>query len=399
MNIAFVYESVLPERGGCETYIADLARRLAVDRHETHLYACRWDAKALPQGMRFHPIAPVGGPRFLRPWRFAGRALRVMAGHAHDATIGFDKTFGQDILYPLGGLHSASFDHNLRKHKSKLTRGLTRLLKTFDLAHWSFKRLERTQYLGPYDSQIVVNSDMVRRHFAEYLGISEDDIRVVPSAIDPGRFVQHDRLRLRAAGRERWKIAPEHVVGLFVGKNPRLKGLPPLLNAMRRLIDRPEFNGRPPRLRLLVCGNDDTRPFEREARRLGIRDYVRFAGDYGDIRSAFFSADFLVHPTFYDPCSLVVLEALACDLPVITSRFNGAAELLHPLQEGFVIDDPHDAERLAWSLLQMLDPARRRLCAEAARRTSAQWNFERHYQQMLEVFHDVAARKRRRLSA
>ena len=31
------------------------------------------------------------------------------------------------------------------------------------------------------------------------------------------------------------------------------------------------------------------------------------------------AADFLVHPTFYDPCSLVVLEALACGLPIITT--------------------------------------------------------------------------------
>src|SRR5260221_537655 len=120
MNIAFVYENVLPERGGCETYIADLARRLVVDRHETHLYA--------------------------------RRALRALEGHTHDVTIGFDKTFGQDILYPLGGLHSASSEQNVRKHAGKAARFFTRLLKAVDPAHWSFKRLERTQYLGSYNS-------------------------------------------------------------------------------------------------------------------------------------------------------------------------------------------------------------------------------------------------------
>ena len=39
MKIAFCYESVLPARGGCETYIADLARRLAAGRYEVHLFA------------------------------------------------------------------------------------------------------------------------------------------------------------------------------------------------------------------------------------------------------------------------------------------------------------------------------------------------------------------------
>src|SRR5262245_45238435 len=90
MNIAFCYESVLPARGGCETYIADLARRLPADRHEVHLYACRWDEAALPRGMHFHQIAPVGGLRFLRPWRFAKRCLYALAGNRHDVTIGFD---------------------------------------------------------------------------------------------------------------------------------------------------------------------------------------------------------------------------------------------------------------------------------------------------------------------
>ena len=50
-----------------------------------------------------------------------------------------------------------------------------------------------------------------------------------------------------------------------------------------------------------------------------------------EMRNAYFAADFLVHPTFYDPCSLVVLEALACGLPVITTRANGASELLRTL--------------------------------------------------------------------
>ena len=47
MRIAFCYENVLPH-GGCATYIADLSRRLVVDGHEVHLYACRWDSSGGP---------------------------------------------------------------------------------------------------------------------------------------------------------------------------------------------------------------------------------------------------------------------------------------------------------------------------------------------------------------
>src|SRR5436305_1435543 len=48
MDIALCYESVIPAKGGAETYIGDLSRRLARDGHAVHLYATRWDAVARP---------------------------------------------------------------------------------------------------------------------------------------------------------------------------------------------------------------------------------------------------------------------------------------------------------------------------------------------------------------
>jgi UDP-glucose:(heptosyl)LPS alpha-1,3-glucosyltransferase len=67
---------------------------------------------------------------------------------------------------------------------------------------------------------------------------------------------------------------------------------------------------------------------------------------------------------------------------------------MHPPREGLLIDDPHDHRKLAGCLKQMLDPARRSSCAQAARRTSAQWTFEHHYRQMMTVFNEAAARKK-----
>src|SRR5262245_65958836 len=84
MDVAFCYESVVPARGGCETYIADLARRLARDGHAVHLYACRWDADRLPAEMRFHRLSAPRRQRFLRPWRFAAACERALAGTRHD---------------------------------------------------------------------------------------------------------------------------------------------------------------------------------------------------------------------------------------------------------------------------------------------------------------------------
>lgn len=386
MNIAFCYESVLPERGGCETYISDLARRLVADRHQVHLYACRWDASALPEEMEFHQIPQLWGPRSLRPWRFAWACLKALQGQRHDVSIGFDKTFGQDVLYPQGGLHSASAEYNLRKYPGKLLAGLARLVKYCDLAHWSYSLLEAKQYLGDKPPLILVNSEMVRHHFQHYLKISASNLCVLRSSIDACKFVVADRPRRRIEFREQLDIPVEETVGLCVAMNYRLKGLEPLLHAVALLPDAARF-------RLLVAGSPKTGKYERLASRLGIDHRVLFLGPRRDINNCYFAADFLVHPTFYDPCSLVVLEALACGLPVITTHYNGASELLQPPDEGFVVDNPHDHARLAQCLEQLLDPARRLACAQAARRAAARWTFDHHYRQLVEIFREVAERK------
>jgi len=385
MNIALCYESVLPARGGCETYIADLARRLVGDAHDVHLYAWRWDPAALPDAVSIHPLPQPRGPRSLRPWRFSAACAAALRRAGHDVSVGFNKTWGQDVLYPQGGLHAASAEYNLRKYRSRLARGLARLTKAFDLAHWSFSWLDRRMYFGADRPLVVVNSHMVQRHFEHYHGVGPEHLRLVRSAIDPQRFSGHDRGRQRHLWRLRWGIEPQETVALFVAMNYRLKGLVPLLHAVHVLRHHP--------LRLVVVGRPRTRSYERLARRLGIERQVTFTGPSRQMKDCYFASDFLVHPTFYDPCSLAVLEGLACGLPVITTRYNGASELLDPPRDSYVLADPHDHALLAGCMRQLLDPERRSACARAVRQTAARWTFEDHYRQMLQVFAEAAARK------
>jgi UDP-glucose:(heptosyl)LPS alpha-1,3-glucosyltransferase len=392
MNIALCHESVLPRRGGCETYIASLAHRLVADGHEVHLYARRHDASALPSGLRCHRVDLPRFPRFLRPWFFGAACRQLLTDAGHAVSIGFDKVAGTDVLYLQGGVYAASVDFNLLKYPSPHVRRCLRWLKWLDLAHLSFLALERQQF-GRTETLQVAISNMTRRHMVSWYGVEPDNLRVLRVAPLSERFDEHDRPRRRHEARQHWNLVPQQVTALFAGMNYRLKGLEPLLHAMHRLGTKAPA--------LVVVGTSETASFERLARRLGLADRVRFAGYCPDMRNAYFAADLLVHPTFYDPCSNVVLEALACGLPVITTRNNGASELLRPVgergvcAEGLVLDDPHDHARLAWCLEQMLDPARRAACARAARQTAADWTFEDHYQGLLAILEEAAERKRR----
>ena len=386
LDIALCYESVLPTRGGAETYIGDLARRLAKDGHTVHLYACRWDANSLPIGTQFHQLNVPSGPRFLRPGRFAQACEQALALAKHDVTVGFDKTWGQDVLYPQGGLHAASRHHNLLKFSGLLARKFGSLGKFFDLASWSFAKLERKQYLGTIKPIIVVNSRMVQRHFQQFYAIDPAQVRVVHSAIDPGRFASEDRLMRRQQQRAEWGVTPDEPVGLFVAMNYRLKGLAPLLHGIAAVPNQQRF-------RIAIVGHPKFAKYQRLATQLGIQDRVLFLGFRADPKDSYFAADFLVHPTFYDPCSLVALEALACGLPVITTQYNGASELLTVPDNGIVIQDPHNATELGSAITTMLNPDYRRRATQSARQAANAWTFEHHYAALLDVFAQVKARK------
>jgi UDP-glucose:(heptosyl)LPS alpha-1,3-glucosyltransferase len=70
---------------------------------------------------------------------------------------------------------------------------------------------------------------------------------------------------------------------------------------------------------------------------------VRFLGSVDRVADLYLAADFFLFPTFYDPGSLVVAEAMYFGLPVVTTRQNGASEMMTDGEHGFIL--PH-----AWDL-------------------------------------------------
>jgi glycosyltransferase involved in cell wall biosynthesis len=74
---------------------------------------------------------------------------------------------------------------------------------------------------------------------------------------------------------------------------------------------------------------------------------VLFLGSLSHIQNALAATDAAVLPTFYDPSSRFILEALAAGKPVITTRYNGACDLFENKKHGIIIDSPEDVSSLA----------------------------------------------------
>ncbi|HSH93252.1 MAG TPA: glycosyltransferase family 4 protein, partial [Roseimicrobium sp.] len=190
-------------------------------------------------------------------------------------------------------------------------------------------------------------------------------------------------------------IKDDEFVMLFVGSGWERKGLNFLLRAVEQLnlmanepAEETEDSTPLPRaikhVRLLVVGKG------RKPR--GAPDNVLFAGPMSNVEDAYAAADLFTFVPIYEPSSNVVYEALAAGLPVITSSFNGAGEVLQPGVNGTVVKDPSDIGAIIEAILYWM--AHR---FSVPRTDTAALSLERNVAETLRVLELAAAERKKRL--
>ena len=394
MRLAICLERVEPRRGGAETYVADLCRRLIGAGCSVELFAESWDEQALHPSVVRRRVESRGWNRRARIWSFARNAEAALAEarDRYDCSIGFINTWAQDLLIPQGGVHPASLECNSKRFPAGWRRAFYKALKRSNPKFGQYLAIEREQYRPDRETMVVAVSRMVQGHLETYYQVPRDRTRIIPNAIDASRFAADDTSALRSRVRGEFGLARDDLVGLFVGHNFWLKGLAPLLEALaERRRDQPR--ARP--IQLLVCGGGKLAPFRKRVERLGLSDVVKLAGFYPDVRACYWASDFFVSPTYYDPCSLVAFEALACGLPVITTTCNGAGEVLTPGRDGFVISEPDDRPALRAALERMTDDEDRVRMSRAAMDLGRAQSFDKHLERLLAAIEETAERRER----
>lgn len=139
------------------------------------------------------------------------------------------------------------------------------------------------------------------------------------------------------------KETDDSVFFLFVANNFRLKGLAALIKAMHLTTER---NASCPAY-LIIAGSGRAYKYRKLAGKLSVHRRMVFLGFIPDIENVLSMTDVAVLPTFYDPSSRFILEAIAANKPVITTKFNGATDLFIDGRHGKVIDSPENISGLA----------------------------------------------------
>jgi len=386
MRIGLVVEQFDPLRGGKEQWSAQFASKLLERGHEVHVVASRFSDQVCTI-----PIVPHRLEGVRSQIEFAEAAERRLRSLGLDVIHDTGAGWYCDVFQPHGGSRRALVEHNLMV----LPRWMRPVKRTIDRWLPRYRRFEAImarQFVD--DGRILLAlSRRTLADFQEIHGVPGEQIRLGYNGVDPDRFSPRHREEYRRAVRRWFGVDDDTLLLLIVAHNFVLKGVPTLLKAMGRLAAR----RRP--VHLAVVGGKRLRPFERAAARLGAASNVTFTGTVRDTVPFYAAADVYVHPTFHDSCSLVVLEALASGLPVITSRLNGAAELLTEGIEGHVVPDPASVDDLLARLEPMFDPAERERMGRAARRLALEHTLERNVDEVLAVYEEVIRRREARRRA
>ena len=380
MRIGLVVEQFDPLRGGKEQWSAQFASKLLERGHEVHVVASHFGDQVCTMPIVLHRLEGVRSQI-----EFAQAAERKLRSLSLDVVHDTGAGWYCDVFQPHGGSRRALADHNLLA----LPRWMQPLKRAVD--RWlprrrRFEAVMARQYVD--DGRILLAlSRQTQADFQEIHGVPGERIRLGYNGVDPVRFSPEHRAEYRQAVRRWFGVDDDTLLLLIVAHNFPLKGVPMLLRAMGRFC----AQRRP--VHLAVVGGKRLRRYERAAARLGAASAVTFTGTVRDTVPFYAAADVYVHPTFHDSCSLVVLEALASGLPVVTSSLNGAAELLSEGVEGYVLPDPASVDDLLAGLEPLFDPAVRRRMGQAARRLALEHTLERNVNEVLAVYEEVVRRR------
>jgi colanic acid/amylovoran biosynthesis glycosyltransferase len=220
-------------------------------------------------------------------------------------------------------------------------------------------------------SQILKNCDFEEWRKVEviYLGVDPDVFAPRPFAIQPSTF------NLICVGR----LAPAKAQHM-------------LLAAVAGLLKQ----GRPVRLRLAGDGPDRSR-LERYVEQHDLLEAVQFEGAVNQDRilELYREADIFVLPSFAEGIPVVLMEAMAMEIPCVATWVAGIPELIRDEVDGLLVP-ASDLESLTRAIARLLDDMelRRRLAEAGRRRVCERFNLRANARQLAQTFQALGERVR-----
>jgi glycosyltransferase involved in cell wall biosynthesis len=219
-------------------------------------------------------------------------------------------------------------------------------------------------------ADVVVIPSEASRQFILDMGIPRSRVFLTPFVVDNDWWERRASEVDRAVVRRNWNVPEEAVVALFCAK------LQPWKRPLDALCAFAEAGVRDAYLVFAGEGPERAR-LEARAKSLGVAERTRFLGfvNQSGLPLVYRSSDLFILPSGYDPCPVVVCEAMLCGCPVaLSNEIRGRFDLVSDGKTGFIYPCG-DIEALADVLRRVLEDRQLlRRMGEAARERMATWS-------------------------
>lgn len=324
MRILMLVHKFLPSIGGTQILAYNYAKRLVQRGHRVTVLTSSFQASPLVEeidGIKIMRFNKVDLP-FSFPWYVTPKML--------PATLQSVKTF--DLLH---SFYFASFQALTGAIASKLQVRPIFLNSTFPAGSYPRDLYTRTagRMVLNNANAIFAQSEAERVILSRY--VSPKKIRILPPGIDSESYEKLPDLK---ATRLKCGLHEDDTVLLYVGHITNAKGIPELLHTFASLTRR--LKG----LKLLLVGDGDIESTKQMAEDLNISDQVQLAGSipYESMHEVYAVADLFVFPSHFESFGMVLLEAAASGLPIVSTNVGCAAELVLDGKNGKIVSKCND---------------------------------------------------------
>ncbi|MBA7636532.1 D-inositol-3-phosphate glycosyltransferase [subsurface metagenome] len=394
-KIAVIIERADIALGGAERSVFELATAFKEFGLEVDILA----AKGQTNFENVHILCGRQPGKRVCYFTFAKTLEKYLAKNRYDiihSVLPFDFA---DVYQPRGGSFAEAILRNAASYQNKFVESYKRMTAFANFRRTVLLRAERKLCKEPDGPVIVAISKYVAEQFERHYNLDDKRLIVIHNGIKIDKrpdTAEANKLRAQMLTQLQLKEADKPVFFLFVANNFRLKGLSVLIKAMQLAAScRTGWPGF-----LIVAGSGKTRKYHRLAKKLNLFSADRkiiFLGPVRPIQNVLSITDVAVLPTFYDPCSRYILEALVANRPVITTKFNGATDLFVNNRHGKVIDNPENITALAEAIGYFTNTDNIQKASEAiiADNLKEEISISRVARQLISVYDEILEKRRR----
>lgn len=342
MKFAFIIFKYFPY-GGVQRDMLRIAQDCVALGHQVTIYTGEWQGEQ-PTNLQVKLLRPQGWFNHQKQQNLIQAIHAQIAEEAYDLVVGFNRMAGLEVYFAADSCFVA------KAHQDKPW------WYRFTPRYRWFANGEHAIFHADSPTHILTLTQAEQATFQQWYGTPDERFHLIPPFLSSQRFAAalaistQAREAIRQQVRAMFGFQPNDKLLLLVGSGFKTKGADRMVEAIHALP-----NALREQVKALIIGQDAGQGLQQQIRALGLSAQIQVLPGRDDIPQLMLAADVMVHPARRELAGHVLLEAMACGLPVLTTDKCGYATHIQQANAGIVLPSPYSQQALDRALQTLLN--------------------------------------------